>query len=77
MRHTLPIFEIECGPYKSREMARAPHTAILYFWRSKSRKKAGVLLRFREIPWNGKFRWDKKLDGRTRRGEWYYVRAAE
>lgn len=34
---------------------------------------AGGLVRFRELPWNGQYIWDKKPDGRKRKGQWYYV----
>jgi hypothetical protein len=68
-------FEIECGDYRKVIHAATPKSAWKYFTSTTKGDNRSGLLRYREVPWNGKYTWDPK-EGHTRNGQWYYVNAS-
>lgn len=63
-------FEIECGNRRRVLTAESPQDA----WRTFRDAGAvlGELVRFRERPWNGQYKWDRKQGGQSKRGQWRY-----
>lgn len=65
-------FEIECGSNRFIVDADSPQAAWEAF-KIKAQHDLSDLARFREIPWNSKYTWDRRFGGHRKTGQWYYV----
>lgn len=67
-------FEIDCGGYSGTFAAPTPQDAWAQFVHDKDNLEMGILVRFREIPWNGEYVWERpRTKKKDKRGSWYYV----
>lgn len=64
-------FEIECGKRRIIN-ADSPQEAWRKFRKTIAGHQMADMVRFREVPWNAQYAWDKKQGGHARPGQWYY-----
>lgn len=71
MSSDAPTFEIEYGQVRMKVTASTLDEAFRRFWALGHYSSSHSTLRFREVPWNGEYKWD--TGEHKKKGSWHYM----